>query len=230
MRSVYTWIVGLGLALMVVGMAILPLSGPAFTRELSSRFSLAGQAGLGRERMLEIAEQVRAFVVDAEGETLPETVDGRPGFDAAAVSHLIDVRRVLSVARLFTGLITLFVAAWMAVAVARKRRSDIGDAMRAGAVLALAFVALTALSAAVDFERFFSAFHGVFFHSGTWTFPYDSLLISTFPEPFWVTAGAAWAALTVLGAGLLGGLARLLATTERTRPRDRPMTRNVTSR
>jgi len=215
MRSFSAWLVGCALALMVAGLAILPLTGPAFTRTLSARYSLAEEAGLPRERMLEIAETVRAFVVESEGDALPVTVDGRDGFDAAASSHLIDVRVVLSRARLFTGVLTLLVTGWIVVMFRRKRVDAIVAALRAGAILTLALIAAAAIAAVSDFDSFFTAFHGLFFASGTWTFAYDSLLIQTFPEPFWATSGAAWAVTMGLGAALLAWLARLLQTSER---------------
>jgi len=210
-RSVSTWFAGFALAIVVVGTAVLPLTGPSFTRTLSTRFSLAAEAGLPPARMLEIAEQVRGFVVAGEPQTLPETVDGRSGFDAAAASHLVDVRGVLNAAKLFTGLVTALVTIWIAIELARRRPGRIADALRAGAILSVAFVLLAAAAATLDFDSFFTAFHGLFFRSGTWTFEYDSLLIQTFPEAFWVTSGAAWATLTVLGAAILWGLARLLS-------------------
>lgn len=218
MRSVSTWVVGFALALVVVGTAVLPLTGPGFTRALADRFSLAAEAGLPPERMLEVAEQVRAFVVTSDVDSLPATVDGRSGFDGSAVSHLIDVRLVLSAARLFTGLLTALVTIWIALELARKRPGRIADALRAGAILAVVFVALAAAAAVLDFDWFFTAFHGLFFRSGTWTFAFDSLLIQTFPEPFWATCGVAWAVLTVLGAGALLGLARLLTAQQGTLP------------
>jgi uncharacterized membrane protein len=63
---------------------------------------------------------------------------------------------------------------------------------------------LAAAFALSDFEWFFSAFHGLFFRAGTWTFPFDSLLIQLFPEPFWAVLGAAWAALVGLMAVTFG--------------------------
>ena len=210
MRRVSTWIVGFAFALVVVGLALLPLTGPGFTQAVTARYSLAEEAGLPPARMLAIAEQVRAFVVDSEGASLPATVDGRSGCDAGAVSHLIDVRTLLDRARRFTGLITLLVAIWVALQLRGRRVARISAALRAGAVLTLVLIAVAAAAALSDFERFFSVFHGLFFRSGTWTFPYDSLLIQAFPEPFWATCGVAWAALMVLGAGVLVGLAQLL--------------------
>lgn len=215
MRSVSAWVVGLALALMIAGMAILPLTSPGFTRTLSARYSLAEEAGLPPERMLEVAEQVRAFVVESDVDSLPVTVDGRAGFDGAASSHLIDVRVVLSRARLFTGVLTLLVTAWIVAMFRRKRVDAIAPALQAGAILTVALIVLAAIAAVSDFDSFFTAFHGLFFASGTWTFAYDSLLIQTFPEPFWTTSGAAWAVTMALGAGLLAWLARLLKTSER---------------
>jgi len=215
MRSFSAWIVGLALALMVAGIAILPLTSPAFTRTLSARYSLAEEAGLPPERMLEVAEEVRAFVVESDAPTLPVTVDGRDGFDEAASSHLIDVRVVLSRARLFTGVLTLLATGWIVLMFRRQRIDAIVAALRAGAILTVALIVLAAIAAVSDFDSFFTAFHGLFFASGTWTFAYDSLLIQTFPEPFWASSGAAWAVAMGLGAGLLAWLSTLLKTSER---------------
>ncbi|MFR7649951.1 MAG: DUF1461 domain-containing protein [Eggerthella lenta] len=43
----------------------------------------------------------------------------------------------------------------------------------------------------VDFNGLFAAFHSLFFVEGTWTFNYDSLLISMYPIDFWMN-GAVW--------------------------------------
>ena len=67
-------------------------------------------------------------------------------------------------------------------------------ALKVGAAVSAVFVLLAAAAAVLDFSAFFTAFHGLFFEAGTWTFPYDSLLIRLFPESFWVAAGVGWAA------------------------------------
>jgi integral membrane protein (TIGR01906 family) len=142
-------------------------------------------------------------VVDGDGQTLPAQVDGRDGFDEAAVSHLIDVRRVIAASRIASGVLALLLALGLAIEVAHKRTDRIADTLLAGAIWSVALVVLAVVAATMDFESFFSAFHGLFFSAGTWTFSYDSLLIQTFPEPFWVTAGAVWGGLVLLSAGLL---------------------------
>ena len=189
MRRVSTWLVGIALAVFLLGASVAPLTIPSFTRIVASRTSLFQEAGLSKAAILGVAENVRVFVVDGDGQTLPSTVEGRPGFDESAVSHLLDVRRVLAGARIATGVLALGLTLGLAYEVARKRTDVIADALMAGAVCSVALVVLCAVAATSDFGAFFAAFHGLFFSAGTWTFPYDSLLIQTFPEKFWI-AGA----------------------------------------
>ena len=210
MRRPATWLLGVAFAGFLIGVSALVLTAPAFTRMVAAKTSLAEQAGLPLPRMLQIAEQVRLFVVDAEAPPLPTTVDGRSGFDDAAVTHLVDVRAVLSDARIATGVLAALLASVIATEVARTRTDRIAEALFAGAIASIAFVALAVVVASVNFDAFFSAFHGLFFKAGTWEFPSDSLLIQTFPETFWVAAGAAWGTLVVLGALVMSVVARAL--------------------
>lgn len=66
----------------------------------------------------------------------------------------------------------------------------------APAVLAAVMLALGAW-AALDFNGFFGAFHGLLFPQGNWTFPAQSLLICMLPLDFWVSMAALWLAVTL---------------------------------
>ena len=59
-------------------------------------------------------------------------------------------------------------------------------------------VVLALLVGVTDFNAFFAWFHSLFFADGTWTFPYEALLIRVFPLPFWITAAATWGALVLM--------------------------------
>ena len=206
-----TVVFGLALAVFVVGLSLFVLTQPFFTRVLAERLSLADEAGLPRERMLAVAEQVRAYVVDGVGATLPEWVDGRPGFDASAVSHLSDVRDVIAAASVATWSLAIVLALWFGIQVASGRLDRVAQTMYAGALSCVVFVVLAFVAGLFDFDALFSAFHGLFFAEGTWTFASDSLLIQTFPESFWATAAGVWGALVLLGAAALGLGARTLS-------------------
>ena len=70
-------------------------------------------------------------------------------------------------------------------------------------------------AAAVDFDRFFTIFHGVFFEAGTWTFFYEDTLIQLYPLPFWVSAVTHLLILIAALGVLLLGLAGIIASRSR---------------
>jgi integral membrane protein (TIGR01906 family) len=197
-------VAGLALALLVVGLSLYPMLHPTYTKLLSQRYSQVAESGLTQSRVLFIAEQVREFVADGDVSSLPATVDGRPGFDEAAVSHLRDVRKVLDGARTFTGVLAALVVVWLGIEIARRRFAVISSAMIAGAAWCLVIVVLGGVAGTMNFEALFTWFHGLFFSAGTWQFAADSLLIEVFPEGFWIAAGVTWGALILVGAGVLG--------------------------
>jgi integral membrane protein (TIGR01906 family) len=200
-RAAESALVGFALLIVVAGAALGVLTAPWFTRTLVTRLDIATSASLPPATAADAAESVRAFVTRRDAPALPAEVAGRPGFDAAAVSHLADVRDVLLSVRLLAVLAAVALTVWVIVGVSRKRCDRLVSGFRTGAILCVALPVAAGIAGAVDFGRFFSAFHGVFFDPGTWVFPEDSLLIGLFPEPFWMVSGV------VLGVALvLSGL------------------------
>lgn len=202
MRLLVRGLIGIALCGLLLGLSLLVLLQPVFTSTVAGRVSHYSSAGLPRARMLEIAEQVRVFVAEpTPGASLPRTVDGRAGFDEPAVAHLRDVATVIRGAKVATAVFAIVVLVWVLTMLGLKRTGELVIGLRSGAVLSAALVVLAVLGALFSFEELFTLFHSLFFKAGTWTFEYDSLLIQTFPEPFWASAGAAWAGLVLLGAG-----------------------------
>lgn len=195
LRSALLPVLVVALVVTAVGMPLVLLTSPVVTRSLSERYSLADEAGLSRERMTDLAEDVRAFVSGGQN-SLPARVDGRAGFDQGAVAHLLDVRAALRWGRVAA----LLGAAFALVTLAFLRRDPVVERRAFGwaAVTTIAPMAVLGIAGAVDFDAFFSAFHGVFFAPGTWTFPWDSLLIQLFPERFWLVAALSWALCTLV--------------------------------
>ena len=74
-------------------------------------------------------------------------------------------------------------------------------------VLLLAF-AFMGTWAFFDFYSFFTAFHGVFFPQGNWTFSAESLLICMYPTAFWMSMGALWLATTAIASIIILTLGR----------------------
>lgn len=115
-----------------------------------------------------------------------------------ALSHLDDVHRVVVAARFaLIAIAVLAVAACAHVGVRVGRRALGGVLAWAGGAVLAAFALLAAWVIA-DFNGFFAAFHSLFFANGTWTFSWDSLLITMYPPEFWIGMGAVWLATTCL--------------------------------
>ena len=191
----------LAFVLIAFGAPLFLMMAPPYTALLVEGVGGAERASLDEATTNALAEQVRAFVAGVDGATLPQTLeDGRPAFDARAVSHLEDVRYVLDGAWLATCLAAAAAAAWTVVALRARRRRELAASLTGAAWGTTGAVALAALAAVVDFDWFFAAFHAAFFAPSTWQFPADDLLIRVFPEPFWAVSGAVWGTGALLAA------------------------------
>lgn len=197
-------------AAVVLGSAVLALTLPVYTTAMTQALGVPASSGLSAADVVALSSDVRALVADTEYDPLPATWKGQPAFDAAAVSHLMDVRRVFSAARLAVGVVALLLATYVGWCVALRRFGPLSRGMTAGSALLAGGMALALLAGLLSFDALFTAFHGLFFAAGTWTFPADSLLIRLFPERFWAVSGAVWAGLTVAGAVVLALCARFL--------------------
>lgn len=115
---------------------------------------------------------------------------------ADAISHLDDVYRVASMAKPALAIVAVLCIAGLAHVAVRIGRRALGRTLIAGGGLVLAAFCALGAWAAIDFDGLFAAFHSLFFQAGTWTFPYDSLLITLYPTAFWMGMGGIWLAVT----------------------------------
>ena len=79
--------------------------------------------------------------------------------------------------------------------------------LRMGSALLLAVLVVLGLWGVIGFHMF-TASRSLFFVDGTWTFNYDSLLISMYPIDFWMGMGAVSGG-SAIGVGLLTSRRRL---------------------
>lgn len=115
-----------------------------------------------------------------------------------AISHLVDCNTLINGVRpVLVGAAILTLVCWIALAAMKARRALSRMLSWPSALLACAFVVL-GIWAFADFRGFFSAFHAVFFPQGNWTFDVNSLLITLYPQEFWVALGALWLAVTLI--------------------------------
>lgn len=138
--------------------------------------------------------------------------DGRPLFGAGEVSHMADVKSVITMAFI----VGTVLAIGMVIAIIYLSRRSHGGVRRglfAGSVVTLVLVITLGVLGFMGWETFFTDFHEIFFKNGTWTFYLNDTLIRLFPGAFWQDAGL------VIGIAVFVVSTLTLAFTWPTRPR-----------
>ena len=162
-----------------------------------------------REKLDAAIAEANAAEADGRANALSRENAAR-SLPADAISHLDDVFRVASVAKPALVIVAVLCIAGPAHVAVRISRRALGRTLMAGGGLVLAaFFALGAW-AAIDFDGLFAAFHSLFFQAGTWTFPYDSLLITLYPTAFWMGMSGIWLAVTCIASIICIIVGRLL--------------------
>lgn len=119
-------------------------------------------------------------------------------YSKETVSHLDDCYNLMSQAMPFV------LAAALLAAVGLVFTGVTGGKRRLGLVLigagagVIVVLGLLGAWAALNFQSFFAAFHGLFFSQGSWEFPFDSLLICSLPTQFWMGMGVVWLVVSVV--------------------------------
>lgn len=162
----------------------------------------------GGESSAAAADAGEAGAAAAADGTALETMDAlakvsdRYALDADAVSHLEDCNGLITGLSSYLGMIGVAALIIALVLGFRKQFAVLAFMLRMGPALLLAVLVVLGLWGLVDFNGLFAAFHSLFFVEGTWTFNYDSLLISMYPIDFWMGMGAVWVG-SAIGVGLL---------------------------
>jgi integral membrane protein (TIGR01906 family) len=198
-----TALAAIALAIFVFGASVEILLAPFVTSYLVDHLDVSETASIPADEVRELAEGVRRFVTDADAPPLPAAHGGAEPFSAKAVSHLLDVRRVIVGSRIAMGLAAAGVAVWLVFGLMRGRRSALARGVKAGGWTAIGAVAAGAAAGLLDFDDLFAGLHGIFFDEGTWLFEPTDLLVRLFPIPFWVCCTVALAILAVTGGLLL---------------------------
>ena len=150
------------------------------------------------EHLVKVAMAVRSFSLGNDSAPMPAGEDHRIAITPDAIHHLLDVRVVFVLSELAFLLLFAVLLILIIVRVRRKGSGSMARALIVGGALPLAAALLLGFATLIDFEAFFIWMHGIFFVSGSWTFPADSLLIRALPYEFWVASAAVWAASMVV--------------------------------
>ena len=113
----------------------------------------------------------------------------REEFTELETKHMQDVKFLFNLIRSITIVFLVAIIIYTAHLYRENRKKEtfllIKDVRNATIITLIIIATLTAL-VLINFSTTFDVFHYVFFPQGNWTFPYTSLLITLFPETFFM--------------------------------------------
>ena len=208
---------------------------PQTTQLLGNNFSGWNEATYPQDTMSELAEAVRSFSIDDTGRPQLEAC-----VRTALEEHFPDIERTLAAGNtgqnaagnLYAGgigagnLLSIYTLPASAVdhledcipvfatsrilLIVRRRRKLAGWIMFATPLAVIGIIVALGIWAFVDFDSLFGQLHTLFFTGGSWIFPADSLLITLFPESFWMGMGIVWVAVSILACLIVSFIGRFV--------------------
>jgi integral membrane protein (TIGR01906 family) len=136
--------------------------------------------------------------------------DGTQVYNTRELGHMEDVKEVTRAA-LNVWRIGLGAAVVLSLVLWRVAGSQyVWEAWQGGAKLTALIMAILLVGLIAAFSILFVGFHEIFFDPNTWTFLFSDTLIRLFPQRFWEVAFGTVALATLLQAGLVYLITRIL--------------------
>ncbi|KUK69156.1 MAG: putative membrane protein [Anaerolineaceae bacterium 46_22] len=129
--------------------------------------------------------------------------DGEPIFNDRELSHMVDVKGVVTGMRVALAIFFIFLVICVWVLLKKGRRDFIISAFYMGGWGLIGLIAAILLLVAISFNQLFTWFHQIFFSDGTWQFYTSDTLIRLFPMRFWRDAFIFVGVLSLIIAGVV---------------------------
>ena len=147
--------------------------------------------GFTLEDRLRWSEPAIKYLVNSEDISYLQSLtfeDGEPLVNDSELSHMVDVKAVITWMRIVLMILSIFLLGAVILAVRLGWREPIIRAFRRSAWGVIGLIAAILLFVAMSFNQLFTWFHMLFFESGTWQFYTSDTLIRLFPMRFWQDA------------------------------------------
>ena len=164
--------------------------------------------GFTMEDRLRWSEPAITYLINNQGIGFLEALtfdDGSAVFTARELSHMQDVKTVVSGMRIALVIAILLLLGITYLAVKQGWRDAMIQALKRGAWGVIGLIGVILFLLLVNFNQLFVWFHMLFFESGTWMFYTYDTLIRLFPMRFWQDAFIYVGVLSLLMAvGVIG--------------------------
>jgi integral membrane protein (TIGR01906 family) len=200
-------VVGLPPAIVLSNLYI--LMSPAYVRYEYGKAGFPPATLLSEEQRYTAAVECIRYLRTGVGIEALQRLEGSGGplFNKRELRHMADAKKVAQGAFTFHRVCAVLVLGAVLYQTRYGPRGECARRLAQGTGLTIVLVALLLITAVVNFNWFFTAFHRVFFEGDTWLFPYTDTLIQLFPLPFWFDIVQLWVLGTVIESCAVGGLA-----------------------
>jgi integral membrane protein (TIGR01906 family) len=196
------WVVTVLLPLVVLMVSVRLLITPLYARV---EYRMPGfpedPYGFTLEDRLKWSAPAIEYLVNSEGINYLGDLafdDGEPIYNSSELSHMADVKTVVTGMRIALAALMVGLLAITVIAVRKGWRDSFLVALRRGGWGVLGLIATILILLVVNFDQLFTWFHQMFFTSGTWQFYTSDTLIRLFPMRFWQDAFIAVGLISVV--------------------------------
>ncbi|RLC83129.1 MAG: TIGR01906 family membrane protein [Chloroflexi bacterium] len=192
------------LSLLLLGLPL--LARPGFIRREYARPGFPPSTRFSPQERLYFSEATLHYLLsDEDIGYLRSLADEKgPIYNERELAHMEDVKGVMRGALLVQrGALIVALLCLSVLGVWREIRA-MAKAILAGSAGLIGFVSVVGLTAALNFNLFFTLFHRLFFEGNSWLFAYTDSLIQLYPLPFWVDATRQWLSFSLGISVLLG--------------------------
>lgn len=196
-----------GLVPTIVLSGLYLLMSPAYLHYEYGKAGFPPATLLSDEQRYEAAVECVRYLRTGAGIELLEELEGSEGplFNERELRHMADVKVVTRGAFTLHRICTVLVLAATLYLARFGAEGECARRLAQGAGLTIALVALVLIAALVNFNRFFTTFHRIFFEGNSWIFSYTDILIQLFPLPFWIDTVNNLVLMVIVESVVIGG-------------------------
>lgn len=163
--------------------------------------------GFTLEDRLKWSEPSIDYLVNSEDISYLESLtfeDGEPIYNESELSHMEDVKTVVTGMRIALAAIMVLILVIDSIAVKKGWKKQLFHGIERGGWMTIGLLVAVLIFVLLSFDQLFTWFHQIFFESGTWRFYTSDTLIRLFPTRFWRDSFIFVGALSMLmGGGLI---------------------------
>jgi len=201
------WLISILTPFVILMISVRILISPLFAQ---AAYSLPGfpedPFGFTIQDRLRLSEPSIRYLVNNEDIDYLESLtfdDGKPIFNARELSHMADVKAVVTGMRVALAICVITLLICTVLILKNGKRDLIVKAFHAGGWGVVGLIAAILLFVAISFNQLFTWFHQLFFTEGTWQFYTSDTLIRLFPMRFWRDAFIFVGVLSLILGGVL---------------------------